>query len=378
MISSSARSVAAAAIEQISAGQRSAPALAAALDGSELDDRDRAFVTALTLGTVRMQRACNHLIAPHLNRAPDPDVAALLRMGVFQLVFLGTPRHAAVGETVEVAPKKVGGFINAILRRVADDVDRGVTWPSEAVELSYPDWLVERFVSEVGHDDATAALRAMNEPEQPKARADGYIQGKASRWVVEEVDGQPGEHIVDLCAAPGGKSTGIALTGATVTAVELDETRCEHLARTARLFGEGRVEVLCADGRSTGLAPGSADKVLIDAPCSGLGALGRRADARWNISAGDVDRLADLQYELIVAAGELVKPGGLLVYSVCTITDIESSAVVEAFVERSGFEPAPFVRPGRWRPSRLGYGGMVLPQDRGTDGMAVFRLVKPA
>ncbi|NOX30337.1 MAG: hypothetical protein GXP35_09870 [Actinobacteria bacterium] len=376
MNSASARSVAAAAIERISAGERSGSVLAAVLADSELDDRDRAFVTALTLGTVRMQRACNHVIAPHLRRSPDADVAALLRMGAFQLIFLGTPRHAAVGETVEVASKKVGGFVNAILRRVADDVQRGIIWPSDAVELSYPDWIVERFVTDWG-DDGPAALAAMNEPEQAPSRSDGYIQGRASQWVVTEVGAQPGEHVVDLCAAPGGKSTGLAAAGAIVTAVELDEQRCKLLTDVVDRYGRDRIEVLCADGRDSGLLAGQADRVLVDAPCSGLGALGRRADARWRVRQGDVERLAILQGELMKAAAALVRPGGEVIYSVCTLTGEESTDVIEAFVADTGFKPLDLVKPDRWRPTRLGYGGIVLPHDYQTDGMAVFRLGRP-
>lgn len=376
MSGANARAVAATAIDRIAGGERSTVALADVLERSDLDERDRAFATALTLGTVRMQRACNHLIAPHLNRKPDQFVGALLRMGTFQLLVLNTPRHAAVGETVGVAPKKVGGFVNAVLRRVADDLERGVSWPSAAVELSYPDWIVERFRAELGDNDAELSLAAMNEPEQPRPRSDGYVQGLASQWVVDEVGASSGMRIVDLCAAPGGKSTGLAAAGADVTAVELDPERADHLRTVAERFGQGRVEVVCADGRTSGLDEGAYDAVLVDAPCSGLGALGRRADARWRVSPRDIDRLTTLQHELGVAGAALVKPGGLFVYSVCTITAAEGREAAAAIAAETGLQAVDLLHPNRWRSSGA-HGGLLAPHDEGTDGMAVYRFTRP-
>ena len=370
MSGSNPRAVAAAAIGRVADGGRATVVLAAELERSDLSERDRAFATALTLGTVRMQRACNHLLAPHLRRAPDRFVGGVLRMGAFQLLVLGTPRHAAVGETVEVAPKKARGFVNAVLRRVADDLERDVRWPSPAVELSYPDWIVDRFVAELG-DDGLPALRAMNDPAQPSARPDGYVHGLASQWVVDEVEAAPRMRIADLCAAPGGKSTGLAAAGADVVAVEVDSERAATLTEVADRFGQGRVSVVNADGRDSGLEPRSFDAVLVDAPCSGLGALGRRADARWRITSDDVDRLSSLQRELASAGAELVRPGGTFVYSVCTITAVEGRDVAAFVSELPGFEPMPLAHADRWRP--VDHGGLAAPHDHGTDGMAVFR-----
>ncbi len=211
----------------------------------------------------------------------------------------------------------------------------------------------------------------MNDPEQPAARPDGYVQGLASRWVVDEVAAEPGMRVADLCAAPGGKSTGLAAAGAEVVAVEAGEDRAATLADVAERYGAGRVTTVYADGRDSGLEPGSFDAVLVDAPCSGLGALGRRADARWRITSDDVDRLTTLQRELAVAGAELVRPGGLLVYSVCTITAAEGADVARELTGRADLDPEPLVHGDRWRP--VDHGGLVAPHDHGTDGMAVFR-----
>ncbi|MCB0992172.1 MAG: hypothetical protein KDB16_14435 [Acidimicrobiales bacterium] len=371
MSEQNARAMALTALMQIEAGQRSGPVLAQLLATAELDKRDRAFVTNLVQGVTRMRRACDHLIDAHLDRKPDEVVRQVLRLGTYQLLWLQTPPHAAVDATVEIAPRRARGFVNAVLRRVAD---AGVTksWPSAAVELSYPDWIVDRLTNDLGAD-ADGALRAMNDPETPAPRPDGFVQGLASRWVVDEVAAQTGDLVADLCAAPGGKSTGLALGGATVIAAEIASHRIDVLAETAHRFGQGRVLVVRADAGSAPFPAASFDRVVVDAPCSGLGALGRRSDARWKIKARDVDRLARVQSRLLGSAAELVKPGGTLIYAVCTMTRAETSDVVGAFADER-FEPDPLVWPDRWRPLEgTHHGGLLLPQDHGTDAMAVAR-----
>jgi len=342
------------------------------LDRSGLSERDRGFVTTLVYGTTRMRRACDWLVQRFLMREVEPRVLAALRMGAYQLVFLDTPRHAAVGATVEVAPKRAKGLVNAVLRRVADALP--VEWPDEATRLSYPDWIVERLTADLGALWAVTALEAMNEPAEVAERADGYVQDPASQWVARVVGAQPGERVADLCAAPGGKATAMAAAGAWVAASDVRTGRAGLVAGNARRLGLGTVATVVADGRQAPYPPATFDRVLLDAPCSGLGALRRRPDARWRIEADDVDRLADLQSSLLEVAVRLARPGGTVVYSVCTLTVAESIGVDERFAHLEPIDP-PRGPSGPWMP--WGRGALLLPQAVGTDGMALFRYRAP-
>lgn len=324
------------------------------LGRSRLSERDRGFVTELVYGTTRMRRACDALIDRFLVKEPQPSLRTLLRLGAYQLHFAGVAPHAAVGETVELAPKAARGFVNAILRRVGDTP---MEWPNDAVHWSYPDWIVARLRIELG-DDAEPALARMNEPAPVSVRDDGYRQDLASQWVAAAVEAAPGERILDLCAAPGGKATAMASSGADVIAADLQM----HRARLIR-----GVPVVVGDAAAPPFPSWSFEKVLVDAPCSGLGALRRRADARWRITEGDVSELAALQRRIIAAAAPLVRPGGWLVYSVCTLTAEES---IDHPVP-DGFEPITLAPAPEWR--AYGHGWRVLPHDHDTDGMVLIR-----
>ena len=335
----------------------------AMLGRSSLSDQDRRFVTDLVYGTTRMRRACESLVERFVFTEPDPEVRTLLRLGAYQLAFGGTARHAAVGETVELAHPRVRGFVNAILRRVAD---AELVWPDDATRLSYPDWIVERFVHELGEFEGLAALECMNEPPLVHERDDGYIQDRASGWVADLVGAVPGETILDVCAAPGGKATAMAASGATVIAADLQAHRANLVAENARRLGYP-IPVVVADGTAPPFREACFNRVLVDAPCSGLGALRRRPDARWRITPSDIDTLVRIQSDLLAAAASLVKPGGLLVYSVCTITAAES---IEHVTPR-GFHVVTDALPSPW--SVFGNGFRVLPQDDDTDGMVIIR-----
>jgi len=334
-----------------------------ALRTSALSERDRGFTTELVYGTTRMRRACDVLVDRFVAKEPSPEIRTLLRMGAYQLFYLGVAAHAGVGETVELAPEKVKGFVNAVLRRVA--ATPMTRWPSEAARLSYPDWIVARMVAELGEADALTALARMDEAPPVTARDDGYVQDLASQWVGALVDAQPGDRIVDLCAAPGGKATALAGAGAHVVACDLQPHRARLVVGNARRIGVP-VPVVVADAAAPPFAAGAFDRVLVDAPCSGLGALRRRPDARWRITAADIDDLAGLQGRILEAAAALVRPGGLLVYSVCTLTAVES---IDHPVP-AGFTATP--APGApWSP--YGDGARLLPQDADTDGMIIRR-----
>jgi 16S rRNA (cytosine967-C5)-methyltransferase len=235
--------------------------------------------------------------------------------------------------------------------------------------LSYPDWLFERLVVELA-DDALPAMRRMNEAPPVTVRDDGYTQDRSSQWVAAAVGAQPGEHVLDLCAAPGGKATAMAARplheGAHVTAAELSPARAGLVVGNVQRL-EADVSTVVADGTAPPFAEGSFDRVLLDAPCSGLGALRRRPDARWRMTPESIDELTVLQRRLLDSAAPLVRPGGTLVYSVCTLTAAES-------IDHStpaGFDIDSTPPEGIWRP--YGQGWRVLPHDADTDGMVLIR-----
>jgi 16S rRNA (cytosine967-C5)-methyltransferase len=302
----------------------------------------------------------------------EPGVRNALRLGAYQLVFAGVAPHAAVGETVAVAPRKARGLVNAVLRRVAETP---VNWPDDATRLSVPDWVAELLAADLGPGDAAAALAAMNEPATVAERPDGYVQDPASQQVAEAVGVAPGERVLDVCAAPGGKATALAAAGGWVVAADARPGRAGLVAaNAARLRLGDRVAVVAADGTAPPWRPGSFDRVLVDAPCSGLGTLRRRADLRWRVEPEAVERLAALQGRLLAAAADLVRPGGALVYAVCTLTAAESTGVDAGLASRRP-DLVPADTPGGpWRP--WGRGAILLPQAAGTDGMCLFRYTR--
>jgi 16S rRNA (cytosine967-C5)-methyltransferase len=349
-------------------------ALSAALDRSRLDDRDRRFATDLVYGTTRMRRACDYLVDRFLARPPEARARNALRLGAYQLAFASVPPHAAVSETVDASPRSARGLVNAVLRKVADTP---VRWPDEATRLSVPDWVLERLESDLGREPALAALTAMNEPAVRVERADGYVQDPASQLVAASVAAGPGDRVLDLCAAPGGKATALAATGAQVVAVDVHPARAGLVrANGARLGLTDRIGVVAADGTRPPFPPREFDRAVVDSPCSGLGTLRRRPDLRWRVDPASVERLAGLQRRLLAAAADVVRPGGSLVYSVCTLTAAESTDI-DAWVAGERPDLVPVEPPEEpWQP--WGRGAILLPQTIGTDGMCLFRYVRGA
>ena len=375
------RRVALAALVRVDAGGAYANlVLPPLLARSGLTTADRALATELVYGATRMRRACDWAVVRFLSaeRAVadlEPVVRNALRLGAYQLLFLRTPPHAAVSSTVSLVPERARGLVNAVLRRLAEAPEPA--WPNRATELSYPDWIVARLEADLGTEAADAALEQMNRPSAVQRRADGYVQDRSSQWVAELVGVQPGERVLDVCAGPGGKATGMAVREALVVALDVNAGRAGLVQQNAARFATGRVVSIQADGCRPPFRPdqlGSTagfDRVLVDAPCSGLGVLRRRPDARWRVQESDVAVLAALQRELLGAAAGLVRPGGTLVYSVCTLTDAETVAV-DAWLGAAhpelltlGPPPDPWVPAGR--------GARLVPQAAGTDGMFVLR-----
>ncbi len=402
-----ARGVALEALVAIEGGARANLVVPDLLGASDLDGRDRGLVTELVYGTTRMRRALDWLAARYLRTATDATVQAALRMGAYQLTFLRVPPHAAVSATVA----EVGGpgrtVVNAVLRRLSEEVERGpVRWPDPATELSYPDWIVGRLAHDLGTGPARDAMSTMNQAAQVTTRADGYVQDRASQWVAAIVAGEGGDRLLDLCAAPGGKATALAYgppspghgadsgplppasgtsapaegasasaRPAIVVAGDLAMARTRVIAGNADDLGLANVVAVVADGLRPPWRPDSFDQVLVDAPCSGLGVLRRRPDARWRVQPGDVERLTRLQANLVSAALRLVGPGGIVTYSVCTLTRAETAGV-DHWLAQAYPECVPLAPPAApWQP--LGRGALLLPQAADTDGMYLLRVRRP-
>lgn len=403
-----ARGLAIEVLVEVDRGARANVVLPEKLARTSLEARDRAFATELAYGATRMRRSCDWLVSRYLRRdgKVDPRVLAAMHVGAYQLCFLGTPAHAAVGATVDEVNGPARSMVNAVLRRLADSLARGpVVWPDEATRLSYPDWMVELLARDLGKDAAFAALEQMNEPASVTRRSDGYIQDRASQMVATHVAARPGEIVADLCAAPGGKATALAAAGAFVAALDLEPSRVNLLAENAgglglssgagdRTAAGAQAAAVGAQAAAAGasappglgavvgdaahppLAPGRFDAVLVDAPCSGLGVLRRRPDSRWRVRPDDIDRLAGLQRRLLASASDLVAPGGRLYYSVCTLSRAETAGVDRWLAkELAGWAPiAPPASP--WKPA--GRGALLLPQAEGTDGMFVVGVRRPS
>jgi 16S rRNA (cytosine967-C5)-methyltransferase len=349
------------------------------LDRADLGDADRRLVTELVYGVTRLRRMLDHRLDAYLLRPVDTATRAALRVGAYQLIVLGTPPHAAVAATVAAVSGRSRTLVNAVLRRLAAqtaDSQLHPAWPDEGTRLSYPDWVVEQLTADLGEPGGLEALEAMNHPAAVTERSDGYVQDLASQWVADLVEVQPGQRVADLCAAPGGKATAMAAAGAgIVAAVDLRPARVHLVEANRGNLGLSRVLPMVADGRHPPLRPGSFDRVLVDAPCSGLGALRRRPDARWRIQPEAVPRLAELQRELLTAAVELLAPGGMLVYSVCTVTRAETVEIDRWLADK---RPDLVAAPDPGQPWTIqGRGALLAPQTAGTDGMYVLRLVAP-
>lgn len=342
-------------------------ALPAALARNDLDERDRAFATELVYGVTRRRRALDWALDAFLVAAPPAPARAALRLGAYQIIELGTPAYAAVSATVAAAPRSHRGLVNAVLRRVAEAGPPD--WPDEATRLSYPDWIVETLTADLGRDAAMDALESMNGPASVHRREDGYMQDLSSQLVVDAIEVQTGDLVADVCAAPGGKATALAALGACVIACDSHRGRAGLMEVNRTDLGAESMHVVVADGRHPPLRAGQFDVVLVDAPCSGLGVLRRRPDARWRIEPSAVPRLVELQRSLLDSAKALLRPGGQLVYSVCTLTAAETLGVAEHASRDDRLDPLPV--PGDpWLAH--GPGAMLLP-DADHDGMALFR-----
>jgi 16S rRNA (cytosine967-C5)-methyltransferase len=365
---------------------------------SNQDPRDQALMHELVKGTLRwrgrLDWVLDRLVHIGLSQV-QPWIKNILRMGAYQILFLDrVPVHAAVDESVKLANEYghpgTAGLVNSVLRRLAEQKEsialpEGDDAESLAAWGSHPLWLTERWLDRFGIEATRALLLADNRPvpvglrvnllrgtrdqliarlaaEEVTATAARYspdlvwiegnhapgglaafkqgfctAQDESEALVGRLVGPQAHERILDLCAAPGGKCTHLAeLIGdeGEVWAMERNEARVSALQTTVDRLGSHAVHVVQGDGR-TYTFPMPFDRVLVDAPCTGLGVLARRADARWRKGPEMLDEMPPIQLELLVAGGRRARPGGVLVYSVCSFEPEETTEVVEDFLQQN-------------------------------------------
>jgi 16S rRNA (cytosine967-C5)-methyltransferase len=368
----------------------------------DLDERERAFAQRLAYGSVQRVRTLDYAIDT-LGKRPvrklDPPVRAALRLGAYQLGYTDTAPHAAANESVELVRRakleRAVPFTNAIMRRLTEGIEALLdSLPEGPLKESYPDWIYQTWERDLGRDGAIPEMQAQNEPLETVIRlvrgdpplgaeptdipgayrvervdelavADGRVwpQSRASQLAAIVVGSQEGERVLDVCSAPGGKTS---MLRGDVTAVELDPNRANELRENLKILGRTDVTVLEADG--TRLPPGLTgfDRALVDAPCSGTGVLAQRPDLRWRAKP-----LPELQLALLRGAAERVKPGGTIVYSVCTMNADENEAIVDASglrVVPLGDEWPAYAHPRR--PEFL----LTLPHVHRTSGFFIARL----
>jgi 16S rRNA (cytosine967-C5)-methyltransferase len=397
--------------------------LPALLARSGLGPRDRDLAVELGYGTLRRLLTLDFALGPVLARPirrASPAARAAMRLGAYQLLFTRIPPHAAVGETVELARRPERALVNAVLRRLSE---AEVPWPdgkddeSVSVRTGLAPWAVRELRLLLPPDEVEPAAAALaqpapvtlrtnpcrapqGEPERsmraaglepqpgplhpgswrvPGARpgsmpgfAEGWfaVQDEASSWVVDVLDPRPGELVLDACAAPGGKAADIACRSGGVVAADVSEPRLRLVAETATRLGVA-ARLLLQDAVRPAVR-GGFDRILVDAPCSGIGAARRRPELLWRPDRRRLSALARLQVRLATGAASLLRPGGVLVYAVCTFPRAETEAVCRALEAR-----APALRPGRF-PGPHGdpaTQARLWPHRHGTDAMFVARLV---
>jgi len=398
---------------------------------SGLEARDRAFVHELSYGASRLRGRLDHLLAARVRgglERLEPPVLEILRLGAYQVLYMGgVPRYAAVSQAVSQARASSGpgaaGLVNAVLRAVAADGSGPERFPDFGGDPegflaswgSHPAWLLRRWLARWSPGEVRALVEANNRRaslylvplhaspaeaagileargiastpvgkgtlclelaagSSPRAALEALpslVQDPAAHLVTRYADLSAGTKVADLCAAPGGKALALAARGGYTLAADRSEVRMRRLRDNARRTGLD-LGMVVADARRPPLA--SADAVLLDVPCTGTGTLGRHPDARWRLGAGPMEEMIRLQREILDAAAPLVPPGGLLLYSTCTLEPEENHEQVAAFLRRHpgfGLEPT-----GAVPPEYLDGDGhlVVLPQRHGFDGAFGARL----
>jgi len=402
-----------------------------------LDGRDRRWTQELVYGMLRRRGWIDHALASRVRGGLarlDGDLADLIRLGAYQLLEMGSvPAYAAIAQTVELAKQRHGlgasKLVNAVLRRL--DRERsslGADLPTDpvealAVEFSHPRWLVARWAARFGPEATRALLEANNQEapvivrpwglvrEQleakleaaglqvedapltgdslrlvgpvnlaelpPFANGECFVQDPAATLVTRYAAIPDGATVADLCSAPGGKTVELARNAALVVAADLSPTRLARLATTKQRLDLNNVSPVAFDARQPAVSP--VDAVLVDAPCTGTGTFRRHPDARWRLRMSDLAVTAMMQRDILRASARLVRPGGLLIYSTCSLEPEENEAQVEAFLAShprwqleppdAGVVPANTIDHGFLR---------VLPHVHGADGAFAARFRSPS
>jgi 16S rRNA (cytosine967-C5)-methyltransferase len=405
-----------------------------------LEPREAALATELSYGTLRWQLQLDRAIAAHSDRPPaelDENVRIVLRMGAFELLHHEkVPPRAVVNEAVELAKElgsaRASGFVNAVLRKLSETRAPPAP-PSREIDpagyiaavTAHPRWMVERWIEWLGADEtlklceanqliapATVRARRGKRDEAMQALQAAGLEVTPGRWAPEALVLGPGAppaldiegheeglfqaqdeaaqlvslfcapasdaRVLDACAAPGGKACHLAELAGSVLAVDLHARKVKQIAEAATRLGLSNLEVLAADASLPipGADDDSFDLVLLDAPCSGLGTLRRHPEVKLRRQPADVDRLAALQAKLLASVQRYVKPGGLLVYALCTLTREECDEQVARFLKafpHFHLDPAPAGFPSDCLDGEF---LRTLPHRTGTDGFFAARLRK--
>ena len=421
--------------------------LANALDGAGIDDRDRALLTEIVYGTLRWRARLDAELKPYMRRQierTDPFLRNLLRLSLYQLRFLDkVPAYAVLNEAVELAKqgRRSGpaAFVNAVLRGTLREGRAPMPPGSESAcvaklveQWSHPAWMIQKWLNIFGLEETTALLKSNNEPaplalrvnrlkltrEQlvnqlgrerieadsskysphgvvlrsrlPVVRLPGFgkgcfqVQSEASQLVVFLLAPQPGERILDACAAPGGKATHIAeMMGdnGQVAAMDISKSGLNKIVENVSRLELRSITTSAADFTKPSPLSGNKpyDRVLVDVPCSGLGTLRSHPEIKWQRSEKDIQRLARLQTRILDHAARAVKPGGVLVYSTCTIAWEENENIVEDFLANHHefvLEAAADYLPDQAKNMIKGDYFLALPHRHNTDGFFAARMRK--
>lgn len=418
--------------------------LNAAIEKNRLPQKDIGLLTELTYGTLQRKMTLDFYLKPFIKNSKkvEPWVMHLLRLTLYQMVFLNKiPERAAIFEAVEIAKtrghKGIAGFVNGILRSIQRE---GLPSTAEftdpvkklSIETSHPEWLVKRWLNQFGFEKTekmcelnlvapmqTARVnltRTTREECVKMLESEGYlieespillecikvlkgnlassqafkqgfltIQDESSMLVAHALGVNENDAILDACAAPGGKSTHIAEIMANtgqVVSLDLHEHKVKLINENASRLGLGNIKTMVLDSRTATeeFQLESFDKVLLDAPCSGLGVMRRKPDMKYTKKEEDLNQLNKIQQKLLQSVAPLVKKGGILVYSTCTVDNEENEMVVKAFlVEHPDFEGDFTMKdrlPEAVQPLVTGFDLQILPQDLGSDGFYIACLRK--
>jgi len=419
-----AREAAHASLMKIKSGKYSNLEVNSTLTKAELSGPDRGLYTALVYGVWERIMTLDAVIKKY-SRTPlekiDPEALAALRMGIYQLSFMDKiPDHAAVDESVTLAGKRAGGFVNALLRSFLRD-KKELPLPKEgsveylSLAYSVPEELCGRFVKWFGYETARSIFEAFLESEKitlhvntlkisvdeacERLRAkksvlvpdcvltesfegisEGieqglwFVQDEASALCAHVLGAKAGETVIDTCACPGGKSFAVALNmknEGTIRSYDIHENKLPLINKGAEKLGIRIITTEKRDARKPDEALfEAADRVLCDVPCSGLGVIGKKPDIKYK-DISSIDNLPAIQYDVLCGAAKYVKRGGTLVYSTCTLNPEENFEVCKKFLENNGeFALEPFT----WAKGECAGSLTLMPHSDGTDGFYICKM----